>query len=284
MIQRTWRIALLFLLMAVVLLKLGSSLGPQGWLWGSVILLSFWVMVIVFPDIRLPQVLRGTQLEGQDPWGLFEELSLLCKKARLPLPKVYLFNSSTPTALTFGRSWRSSYMFVTESLLTTLSRDELRAVLALELAKIKRLDILPQTLATGLTGWDLWLHKVSADPSDSDSKKIGPIRKFVRGAGAFLKNLPLPPAARAVVRFCVGSQAYFQSDQLASEYVGGPEAIANVLWKLESYSLNDPLSSPRSLRHLFVVEPIARHQSATNLRSQPTVRRRIEHLVGHYPV
>ena len=188
----------------------------------------------------------------------------------------------TPTALTFGRSWRSSYLFVTEPLLTTLTREELRAVLALELAKIKRLDILPMTLATGLTGWDLWLHKVR--PTGPYAKPAGFFGKLKEALGRVFQKAPRLPAAQAMVRFCVGSQAYFLCDQLAAEYVGGPEPVANVLWKLESYSLNEPLPSPHSLSHLFVVEPNVRFHSSPGFRSQPSVRHRIEHLVGHYPV
>ena len=98
-IKRVWRIAFIFLLSAVLLLKVGGSLGAQGWLWSSVALLSLWILVVFFSDLRMPQVLGGKLLEGQDPWGLFDELTALCRQARLPLPKVYLFNSSTPTAL-----------------------------------------------------------------------------------------------------------------------------------------------------------------------------------------
>lgn len=284
MIKRVWRIAFIFVLSAVLLLNLGSALGAQGWLWASVVLLSLWILVVFFSDLRMPQVLGGKLLEGQDPWGLFDELSSLCRQARLPLPKVYLFNSSTPTALCFGRSWRSSYLFLTEALLENLSREELRAVLALEVAKIKRLDILPQTLATGLTSWNLWMRKSQAKSSVPRGKIRSFTHKLKSSLGSLFKGFYIPSPAHLIAKFCVGSQNYFQADQLASEYVGGPEPIAKVLWKLESYSLNDPLPAPKSLGHLFVVDPKAADTAGSYFRPQPPVRKRIEHLVGHYPV
>lgn len=268
----------------MLLLKVGGSLGAQGWLWSSVALLSLWILVVFFSDLRMPQVLGGKLLEGQDPWGLFDELTALCRQARLPLPKVYLFNSSTPTALCFGRSWRSSYLFLTEALLENLSREELRAVLALELAKIKRLDILPQTLATGLTSWNLWIRRSPTHTRSTSGRASSIFHRIKSGLKSLFRAVYIPSPAHLIAKFCVSPQSYFQADQLASEYVGGPEPIARVLWKLESYSLNDPLPAPKSMGHLFVVDPKAADTAGSYFRPQPSVRKRIEHLVGHYPV
>jgi heat shock protein HtpX len=72
----------------------------------------------------------------------------LCKEAGLPLPKVAIMNSPVPNAFATGRSPKHAVVACTDSIMRLLTRDELEAVLAHELAHVKNRDILTMTMAS----------------------------------------------------------------------------------------------------------------------------------------
>jgi heat shock protein HtpX len=76
----------------------------------------------------------------------------LCIGAGLPQPTLGVVDDPGLNALSVGRSHRHATLVVTEGLLRGLSRVELEAVLAHELAHIKSNDILTSTLAVALFG------------------------------------------------------------------------------------------------------------------------------------
>jgi heat shock protein HtpX len=105
----------------------------------------------------------------------------LCIGAGLPQPTLGIVDDPGCNALSVGRSHRHASLVVTEGLLSRLSRVELEAVLAHELAHIKSNDILTSTVAVGLFGV---LH--------------GPARAATGGgAGALAASLLLPLEAFA---------------------------------------------------------------------------------------
>ncbi|HEX8683915.1 MAG TPA: M48 family metalloprotease, partial [Ardenticatenaceae bacterium] len=66
----------------------------------------------------------------------------LVQQADLPKPKVAIIQSSVPNAFATGRSPSAAAVAVTTGLLDILSRAELEAVLAHELAHVKNRDVM----------------------------------------------------------------------------------------------------------------------------------------------
>jgi len=72
----------------------------------------------------------------------------LCTEAGLPLPKIAIMQSPVPNAFATGRSPKHAVVACTDSIMRLLSREELEAVLAHELAHVKNRDILTMTMAS----------------------------------------------------------------------------------------------------------------------------------------
>jgi heat shock protein HtpX len=72
----------------------------------------------------------------------------LCKEADLPKPKIAIMQSPIPNAFATGRNPNHAVVACTDSIMRLLTRDELEAVLAHELAHVKNRDILTMTLAS----------------------------------------------------------------------------------------------------------------------------------------
>ena len=71
----------------------------------------------------------------------------LAGRAGVPMPRVYLIPSEQPNAFATGRSPKNAAVAVTEGLLRYLPRDQVRGVLAHELAHVENRDILVTTIA-----------------------------------------------------------------------------------------------------------------------------------------
>ena len=84
--------------------------------------------------------------EDEEP-ELHRTIEKLCQEADLPKPRIAVMPSPVPNAFATGRSPKKAVVAVTDSIMRTLDREELEAVLAHELSHVKNRDILTMTVA-----------------------------------------------------------------------------------------------------------------------------------------
>jgi len=84
--------------------------------------------------------------EDEEP-ELHAIIKKLSEDAELPMPKVAVMPSPVPNAFATGRNPHNAVVAVTDSIVRTLNREELEAVLAHELSHVKNRDILTMTVA-----------------------------------------------------------------------------------------------------------------------------------------
>jgi heat shock protein HtpX len=82
---------------------------------------------------------------------LYREVRELSTAARLPVPRIYVSPALPPNSFAVGRSRRTAKICCTEGLLRLLTADELRGVLAHELAHIRERDTVATSFSAGLT-------------------------------------------------------------------------------------------------------------------------------------
>ena len=82
---------------------------------------------------------------------LYREVRELSQVARLPVPRIWVSPALPPHSFAVGRSRRSAAVCCTEGLLRLLTPDELRGVLAHELAHIRARDTAATSFCAGLT-------------------------------------------------------------------------------------------------------------------------------------
>jgi heat shock protein HtpX len=76
----------------------------------------------------------------------------LSRRAAIPVPRLYLIDSAQPNAFATGRSPAHSAVAVTRGLLDLMPTDEVRAVLAHELAHIRNRDVRVSAIAAMVAG------------------------------------------------------------------------------------------------------------------------------------
>jgi heat shock protein HtpX len=83
------------------------------------------------------------------PW-LWEAVKELCKKNKVPVPKLALARVGAPNAFVFGRTPGSAVLTVTEGLLNSLNQEEVKAVIAHEIGHIKHKDMVVMTVVSAI--------------------------------------------------------------------------------------------------------------------------------------
>lgn len=274
--SRAW---IILFLVSVTLLFVGHHLaGREGLLWALTLSLSLNAIVYFYGDHRLQHTFRGRLVEGRDPWGLAEMVGALAKRARIPLPQIIVLDISAPQTFSYGRNLASGTIVVTEGLLESFKPDELRAVVAYQVASISRMD----TLIFGMASAICEALLITAHTMDRALRwLIGAKRSGVQSR--MITHL-VAPIAGVLLRACVRPAQYFAIDAEASRLTDAPHSLAHALWKLHSYSTTRPFSAPASVSHCFIVNPLTENSWTRYFRVQPGVDQRIMRLTGHFPI
>jgi heat shock protein HtpX len=108
-----------------------------------------WIAYLQSERVVLTALRARPVSEVQRP-ELYRLVRELCRDARLPVPRLFVSPAMQPNILTVGCSVRAAAMCCTDGLLRVLSTEELRAVLAHELAHVSRRDTVVSSWSAGL--------------------------------------------------------------------------------------------------------------------------------------
>lgn len=140
---------LLFGFLFGLLAALGYFFGVSGYV---VVLLA--IVLLIIQWYFSPKIIWWTTnmrlLERNEyPW-LWREVERICKETKTPMPKLALVRSGSPNAFVFGRTPSSAVLAVTQGLLNTLTKDEIKAVVAHEVGHINHKDMIVMTVVAAI--------------------------------------------------------------------------------------------------------------------------------------
>ena len=215
----------------------------------------------------------------------------------VPKPRIWIVPDTDPNAFATGRDAATASIAVTEGLLGKLSRDELQAVVAHEVAHIRNLDVRLMTLLAGMVG-------AIALMSDGLGRMIGRGgRAGARWSGGrggssgkgkplgililvlWLLTLLVAPVVSRLLAMAVSRKREYLADATGAQLTRNPMALASALEKLES-ATDATRSITRGAAHLCIVDPapgvLASKEGfvADFLGSHPPIRQRIIRLHG----
>ncbi|MEA2035589.1 MAG: zinc metalloprotease HtpX [Euryarchaeota archaeon] len=141
----TWA---LLLLVYLVFLTILGQLFPGFGLWGLIGIAFVFAFVQYFFSDRMVLASTRSRIVSEDEYPeLHVMVEKLCAEADLPKPRIAVMVSPVPNAFATGRNPKNAVVSVTDSIMRTLNREELEAVLAHELSHVKNRDILTMTVA-----------------------------------------------------------------------------------------------------------------------------------------
>ena len=199
----------------------------------------------------------------------------LAHRAGLPMPRVYVMHAAQPNAFATGRSPERSAVCASTGLLEMLSREEVAAVMAHELAHIKNRDTLIMTVSATIAGAisvmaNMLQFSMLFGGRDSRGNILGVIAAAI-----------LAPFAAMLIQMAISRSREYYADRIGAEIVGNPAWLASALARIHQAARGIPMESAERIpasAHLFIVNPLIGGTIDNLFSTHPHVENRINAL------
>ena len=256
-------------------LAVGSMFGQHGLIlglmFGGIMNLVAWF----FSDkiaLAAMQAKEVTPAEGGVAAELYHMVDDLRQRANLPMPRVYICPQAAPNAFATGRSPSKAAVAVTQGALQILNYDELKGVMAHELAHVKNRDTLTSCIAAMVAGTLACLAQMGLWFGGGNNREGGnPLFGLIA--------LILAPIGAAVIQAMISRSREYVADADGAAIAGDARGLMSALRKLESLSGRIPMDNPNPAQNnLFIVEPFAGKTLTSLFATHPPMEKRLASL------
>ncbi|NLA04196.1 MAG: zinc metalloprotease HtpX [Firmicutes bacterium] len=268
---------LMILLTAIFLLVGGLISGREGLLFGFILAMAVNFFSYWFSDRMAISMTRSQPLSENDAPEVYRALRELTHNAGMPMPRLYLMPTGQPNAFATGRNPQHAAIAVTAGLLRMLDYEELKGVLAHELAHIRNRDILVGTIAATLAGALMFVARFGMWGGFG-----GGGRRSQGGAALLIFRLVallLAPLAALLIQMSVSRTREYGADATGAGFSGNPQGLASALAKMEQHARQRPLHGlNRATAHMFIVNPFSAKDLTALFSTHPPIEERIARL------
>ncbi len=269
---RTW---VLIAGLSALFVSLGAFIGGTGGLVVFlVIAVGFNFAMYWFSDRIALKVSRAQPLERSAAPEIFADVEDLAQRAGLPVPRLYVIPSEQPNAFAAGRSPKHSAVAVTEGLMRNLPREQVRGVLAHELAHVLNRDVLVTTVAAmigaAITAVAHFLQFSWLFGGDEDDSPLGIV--------GTLAAILIAPIAAMILQLAVSRQREYLADATAAKLLGEGRPLAYALESLQRGVQAVPVAVNPATASLYIANPLSGAGMAALFSTHPPMDARIERL------
>ena len=224
-----------------------------------------------FSDKIALKMARAKPIEESEAPRLYQIVRELTTRADLPMPRLYMIPQDQPNAFATGRSPKHAAVAVTRGITKLLSEDELRGVLAHELAHVRNRDILITSVASTIGGAITYLgYMLLWFGGDDDESPLGLI--------GTLGLVILAPIAATIIQLAISRQREYSADATGAEISGNPESLASALLRLEEGAKAIPMQVNQAAEPLYIVKPFSGGGLASLFSTHPPIEERVRRL------
>lgn len=210
-----------------------------------------------------------TAADGGVEGELVRMVDELRQRAGLPMPRVYICPQEAPNAFATGRSPSKAAVAVTVGALRLLNKEELRGVMAHELAHVKNRDTLISCIAATIAGvlaflaqWGMLLG--GGNNREGGNALVGIVTVILAAVGA------------AVIKAMISRSREYVADADGAAIAGSADGLISALQKLAAMSERIPMANPNPAQNnLFIVEPLTGSSVLNLFATHPPVERRV---------
>jgi heat shock protein HtpX len=228
---------------------------------------------------------RAKEVNESEYPQLYSIVRNLATKANLPMPKVYVVETSMPNAFATGRNPENSAVAATTGIMNLLTPEELEGVFAHEMAHVKHRDTLVSTIAATIAGAITMLAYMA-----QWAAIFGGLGRDDEGGNNIIGYLALAilaPIAATIIQLAISRSREFAADAEGAKITNKPWALANALSKLEQGAANykprkNEVKASENTAHMFIVNPLKGKTLASLFRTHPVTEERIKRLKSMY--
>ena len=229
-----------------------------------------------FSDKIVLSLYKAQPLDKEKYHWIYEIVDELRRTMNLPMPQLWLIKNSMANAFATGRSPRHSSIAVTTGILNILDAEELRGVLAHELAHIKNRDTLITTIAATIAsaiGYLAYMLRNMAlwGSISGNRRKENPFVLIIVSI--------LMPIAATVVQLAISRSREYAADDTGAHSSRSPLALASALQKLENNTkyahLDENDAQYTSTASLFIVHPFSGKSLYNLFATHPPIHKRV---------
>jgi len=238
---------------------------------------SYW-----YSDKIVLKMYHAREVSESEHPQLYSVVHNLALRAGIPMPKVYIVDTSMPNAFATGRDPKHAAVAATTGILDLLSPEELEGVLAHELAHVRNRDTLISAVAATIAGvitmlatWARWaaiFGGIGGRDNNGGNNIVG-----------FIVLAVIAPLAATIIQLAISRSREFAADAEGARISQKPWALANALGKLEYgsqhyHSRRGDVKASESTAHMFIVNPLRGSSLMKLFRTHPATEERIRRL------
>ncbi len=249
----------------------GLMMGGQP---GMVIALGIALVMNVISywssDKMLLRMYGAKPLTSGDIYDMTRELA---GNANMPMPRVFMIDTPQPNAFATGRNPENGAVAVTQGIVQLLNRQELRGVIAHELAHIRNRDTLIMTITATIAG--------ALGMLANYAMFFGGRRDQPGGMIGTLAVMILAPMAAMLVQMAISRTREYAADRTGAEICKDPMALASALQKIEQGAKrvdNYQAEQNPATAHLFIINPLHMRRVDNLFSTHPNTVNRVRAL------
>ena len=267
-------LALLTSLSAILIWGGGAVAGQTGAIIALIAAIvinfgSYW-----WSDKIVLSMYKAKEVTPEQAPELYNATAQLAQNAGLPMPKLYIIPEETPNAFATGRDYNHSAVALTTGITRILTMDELKGVIAHELAHIKHKDILISSVAAAISTAITFLVYIAMI--------FGGGRGSRGNLLTLIAMMILAPVAAMIIRMAISRTREYLADEGGAKICGNPLHLAAALRKLEQFSGRSRMQVSEqvadSTAHMFIVNPLTGKGLASLFATHPPMEQRVAKL------
>lgn len=272
-ISNTIKTVVLLTLISSLFLITGYFIGGQTGLFLSVLIsLAFNFGSYFYSDKIVLSMHNAKEVEQSNE--IYQMVSQLAQNAQIPTPKVYTYQSNDLNAFATGRNPEKGVVALSSAIIRELNEEELKGVIAHELAHIKNRDVLIATIsATMATAISYLGNFIFFAPNNDEEGGVNPFYSI------FL--IIFAPIIATLIQFSISRSREFVADSTGAKIANSPVGLVSALKKISaSYKNSKPDTHNQAMSHMYIFSPFSGSNIKSLFSTHPPVQKRIDKLLS----
>ena len=206
--------------------------------------------------------------------ALYKIVKEVSEMAKLPMPKVYIIPTDASNAFATGRNPKHAAVAATNGILNLLNHEELKGVIAHEVAHVKNRDILISTIAGTIAGVISYIATMA-----QFAAIFGGRDRENSNALSLILLAIVTPIIAALIQLAISRSREYMADATGANIVKNSKGLSSALEKLHNDVRRHPMRlGNQATAHLFITNPFKNSGITSLLMTHPPMNERIQKL------